>query len=82
MIEAMTPALSWVSSAMARCCNVTHNSRNSLNDLYQELLDALMYVGQYELENVRVALNRELSVELKMISAVVKAQVEGITQCP
>jgi hypothetical protein len=30
---------------------MTHNGRDPLADLYQELLDALMYLGQYMLES-------------------------------
>jgi len=52
---------------------VTHNGRNCLADLYDELLDALMYSAQYELETGE-SLSEDLH-EIKRVAIRVKARL-------
>jgi len=54
---------------------MTHNGRNCLADLYDELLDALMYSAQYELETGE-SLSGDLH-EIKRVAMRVKARLSA-----
>lgn len=52
---------------------MTHNGRKPMADLYQELLDALMYLAQYQLESGEDM--AEQFVELKLLAMWVKGKL-------
>lgn len=54
---------------------MTHNGRDALADLYQELLDALMYLGQYMLET-EALMDFEFD-RLKQVAIQVKRLMSG-----
>jgi hypothetical protein len=58
----------------------THNGRNALNDLYQEILDGIMYAKQYDLEDhdtdIGIGLGGKLGEALLEMALLVKQQLK------